>query len=286
MTTLKLRFEIILYAALFIAGLFLFALIRVPSDRLAQIAVAYAAAAGVEIAYDDIGSTFLPGFEMRGVRIFDQNDKTAPIVSLDTLGLRTAVLPLLTGKAGADISAEGFGAHAKLGLRSRGSTSWVAGKVEGLDLSQLPGVQQKLQVPVKGTADLDFDLEIAGTLMQSVGNIDVVLNDVNFEAGMLLGLAKFPGAGFGDIRGSMLLENGRLVFDRFAGDGQDVKLTVEGEIALREPPSASQLNLNLKMNISPRLEQSLGFAFPLLAMTKTPQGDYVRRVGGTLGAPR
>jgi type II secretion system protein N len=286
MTVLKTRYEILLYATLFVLGLFAFALVRVPSDRLAQIAVAHAAAAGVDIEYDELASTLLPGFELRGVRIFDHDERSKPVVELAVLGLRTALLPLFTGKAGADVNAEGFGAHAKLGLRTRGSQAWVVGKIEGLELGQLPGVQDKLKVPLKGTADLALDLELAGTLMQSVGNIDVTLNDVTLEQGMLLGLAKFPGAGLGDIHGTLLFENGKLVFDRFAGDGQDVQLNVEGDVALREPPSASALNLNLKMKISPRMEQSIGFAFPLLALTKTPQGEYVRRVGGTLGAPR
>lgn len=280
-----LKFEILLYVGLFIFGLVLFSLLRVPSDRLAGITVAYAAAAGYDLEYDEVGSTLLPGFKLYGVRLFGE-DKKAPVLELGSLSARTAVLPLFTGKAGLLVGAEGYGGTADVNVRTRGEQAWVSGSVQGVNLENFPAIQEKLKLPVKGTIDADFDLELAPVPVQSVGNIDLHVNDLLFDQGMLLGTFKFPGADFGDVNGTLLLENGKLVFDRFAGEGQDVKAVIEGEIVLREPVAYSNLDVTLKLGLSKRIEEALGFAFPLLNLTKTPQGEYVRRVGGTLVAPR
>lgn len=279
------KFEILLYVGLFLLGLVVFALLRVPSDKLANIAAAYAASAGYELQFDEVDSTLLPGFELHGVRLFGE-DKKAPMLELGSFSARAAVLPLLTGRAGVNIDAEGYGGTADVNVRARGDQAWVAGALKGVDLEAFPAIQDKLKVPLKGSVDADFDLELMPVPVQSVGNIDLRFNDLVFEQGMLMGTFKFPGADFGDINGTLLLENGKLVFDRFAGEGQDVKATVEGEIMLREPIAYSNLDVTVKLGLSKRIEDALGFAFPLLNLNKTPQGEYVRRVGGTLIAPR
>lgn len=279
------KFEILLYVGLFLFGLVLFALLRVPSDRLAGITAAYAAAAGYELEYDEVGSTLLPGFKLYGVRLYGE-DKQAPVLELGSVSARTAVLPLLTGKAGVLVDAEGYGGSADVKVRARGDQAWVSGSIAGVNFETLPALREKLKLPVKGTIDAEFDIELMPIPVQSVGNIDLHLDDLRFEEGMLLGTFKFPGADFGDINGTLLLENGKLIFDRFAGEGQDVKAVIEGEIALREPIGYSNLDVTLKLGLSKRIEEALGFAFPLLNLTKTPQGEYVRRVGGTFVAPR
>lgn len=284
MTELKRKYEIMLYAGVFLLGVLLFTIIRVPSEKLARIATAYAGSAGFQVAYDSVDSTLLPGFQLSNVRI-SSNDG-APLLDLAKLTARATLLPLITGKAGVLISADVFGGSLKSKVLHRGEENFAAGKISGVDLDQIKMVSEKLQLPVHGTLDAEFDVNILPALNQSVGTVDVALNDFRFDKGKLLGTFDFPGADFGDVHGALLLENGRVIFDRFAGDGQDVKVTIDGDVALNDDLAQSVMNLNLKLKLSSRLEQTMGFAFPLLGLVKSPQGEYVRHVGGTFSAPR
>lgn len=283
----KLRFEILIYTLLFTVGFVLFSVVRVPSDRLARITLAYADSAGYKVEYDSIGSTLLPGFKLHGVRIFDAaSDNKIPSMELTDFSVRTTILPLFLGKAGVLVKADAYGGSIKARILHRGETNWVEGKISDIDIGAFTVLKDKLKVPVQGSMDGDFDLEILPSIMQSVGNIAIVLNSFRVDEGMLLGTFKFPGADMGDVHGSLIMENGKLLFDRFAGDGADIKVVAEGDITLQEPVGASALNVNVKLKMSPRIEQSLGFAFPLLGLNKSPEGEYVRRIGGTLTSPR
>lgn len=284
MRELKRKYEILLYAGVFFLGLLMFTVLRVPSEKLARIATAYAANAGVQVAYDSVDSTLLPGFQLNNVRI--SSDAGEPLLELAELSARATLLPLFTGKAGVLISAGVFGGKLKSKVLHRGDENFASGKISDVDLDQIKAVSAKLQIPVHGTIDAEFDMNILPALNQSVGTVDVALNDFRFDKGKLLGTFDFPGADFGDVHGALLLENGRLIFDRFAGDGQDVKVTIDGDVALNQDLAQSVMNLNLKLKLSSRLEQSMGFAFPLLGLVKSPQGEYVRHVGGTFSAPR
>lgn len=283
----KLRYEILIYSLLFAVGFVLFAVVRVPSERLARITLAYADNAGYKVEYDSIGGTLLPGFSLQGVRVFNTlSGSDVPTVELADFSVRTTILPLFTGKAGVLVNASLYGGSLKAKILHRGETNWVEGKMSDIDMGAFTVVKEKLQVPIQGSIDGEFDLEILPSIMQSVGTIAIVLNSFRVEQGMLMGTFKFPGADFGDVHGSLIMENGKLLFDRFAGDGADIKLTAEGDITLQEPVAVSALNVNVKLKMSPRIEESLGFAFPLLGLNKSPEGDYVRRIGGTLSAPR
>jgi type II secretion system protein N len=282
----KFRFEILLYVLLFVVGFVIFAVVRVPSERLARISLAYVENAGYNVEYESIGSTLLPGFKLNGVRVFDESGSKVPFLELSEFAVRTTLLPLFVGKAGVLVSAEGYGGNLKARILHRGQTNWVVGKMEDVDMGAIPMFQDKLKVPVQGSIDAEFDLEILPTIQQSVGNVNLVLNNFRIDEGMLMGTFKFPGSDLGDVHGSLILENGKIIFDRFAGDGADIKLATDGDIMLQDPLQMSGLNLTFKLQISPRIEQSLGFAFPLLGLNKDPQGQYVRKVGGTISSPR
>ena len=283
----KLRFEILIYTLLFTVGFVLFSIVRVPSERLARITLAYADSAGYKVEYDSIGSTLLPGFKLQGVRVFDAaSESKVPTMELTDFSVRTTILPLFLGKAGVLVNADAYGGSIKAKILHRGETNWVEGKISDVDMGAFTMLKDKLKVPVQGSIDGEFDLEILPSIIQSVGSIAIVLNSFRIDEGMLLGTFQFPGADLGDVRARLLMENGKLLFDRFAGDGADIKVVAEGDITLQEPVGASALNVNLKLKMSPRIEQALGFAFPLLGLNKSPEGDYVRRIAGTLSAPR
>ncbi len=283
----SIRWEIVAYVGLFLAGLVLFAVLRVPSDRLARVAVAYAENAGYRIDYTAVGATLLPGFSLEGVRVFNQNTEAKlPLAELDRISVRTLVLPLVLGKAGVAIEGEGYGGGLDATVTRRGESNWLSGELSGVDLSAVEGLQRKLQVPLKGVVDARFDFELLSSLQQHVGTADVVVDNLRLEEGDLMGAFRIPPVDFGDVHGAVLLENGKLIFDRFASDGQDVKLAVDGSVALAQPFTRSGLDLSLELGLSQRVEESVGMFMPMLRMTKNPQGRYIRKVGGTISSPR
>lgn len=288
MVSRTLRWEIAAYVVLFSVAFACFGLLRIPSRKLARIATAHAATAGWHIEYDDVEATLLPGFKLVGVRVFDESaePKGAPIMELQRLGVRAVLLPLFVGKPGAVITAEGYGGRARARVLTRGQTTWLDAQAEGISLGEMPSLEAKLNTKLTGSIDARAQVELYPALTQHSGTIEIALNDVRVAEGMLLGSFKIPAIDLGDVHGSIIIENGKAIFDRFAGDGQDLKLTLEGEIALSQPIALSTLNVTAKIKPSQRLEQALGFSFPLLGLNKSPQGDYVRRFGGTLLAPR
>lgn len=283
----SLRGQILAYVGLFLVALIFFAVVRIPADRLAQVAAAHAQNAGYRIAYDRVQGTLAPGFKLRGVQIYDVESETnLPIAELEQLTVRTRLLSLLRGRAGANISTDAYGGQVAVQIVEHGGAVWLSGKIDGLDIGQIDNIQRRLQVPLNGTVKADFDFELMQSMMHHVGGLNMVISDLHFEPGSLVGMFQIPGIHFGDVHGSVLLENGRLIFDRFAGQGQDVKIAVEGSVNLAAPISRSALNLQMELGLSDRVEESLGFALQMLNLNKNPQGEYVRRITGTLGAPR
>lgn len=287
MKELGVRGQVFAYAALFLVALVVFAVLRIPSDRLAQVAVAHAQNAGYRIAYDQVRGTLAPGFQLRGVQVYDLESETKlPVAELDQLSVRTRVFSLLRGRPGARVSADAYGGSVQVNAVQHGEALWLSGNVDGIELEQIENIQRRLQVPLKGSVNADFDFELMSSMMHHVGGMQVVVDELHFEPGSLVGMFQIPGIHFGDVHGSVLLENGRLIFDRFAGQGQDVEIAVEGSVNLQQPITRSGLNLELELGLSDRVEESLGFALQMLNLNKNPQGDYVRRVTGTLGSPR
>jgi type II secretion system protein N len=281
-----LRWEIFIYVGVFLAAFFLFALLRVPSAKLARIAAAYAESAGYRVDYADVSATLMPGFKLHNVRLFNLDEPKRPVLELASVSARATLLPLVLGRAGVNLAADIYGGKVEASIRNRGDTTWVRGRIADVNLENIDGIQRALQVPLKGEINAEFDLELLPTLIQHVGNISIAVSGLHLQPGQLMGAFSNPGVHFGNVHGAMLLENGRLLFDRFAGDGQDVKLIVDGSIALADPFTFSRLDLSLKLNLSARMEETFGYAFPLLGLNKNPEGQYLRRVSGTIGQPR
>ncbi|MDJ0763752.1 MAG: type II secretion system protein GspN [Myxococcota bacterium] len=128
-------------------------------------------------------------------------------------------------------------------------------RAEGLVMKRMPGLSEKIPVPVDGSMDLAVELTSqAGLFSQSDGRIALTLKDVGlskpgYEAEMFDMKLAVPPLKISSLKAEMNIEDGTGEINNFAVTSKHFDAKVEGTIAFRDPLSRTQLDLYLTFKI-------------------------------------
>ena len=278
----------------FIVGLYIW----FPYERAKDVAVAMAAAQGLDVEIGSVGRAF--GF---GVTFRDIVVRTRPPSGKPTRFLveraRVTVSPLsLLGSAPAvEIDATAFGGEIVLAQKSVKKGPFSIGvKLSSVNLAELPGVRETINLPLAGT--LAFDMDIAsssGRFADAAGQISFrcescVLGDgrtpLRVEGNpFLAGGLTLPRVRLGTLNGRVAIEKGLAKLQGVEAKSPDGELSIEGESQLRDPLGASSINAYLRFKFSDILLKNADKLATILQMAggagKRPDGGYGVRLGGS-----
>jgi type II secretion system protein N len=165
--------------------------------------------------------------------------------------------------------------------------------LDRVNLRQIGLIRSFVGLPMTGVLTGRVAMDLPTEIDKSAGEIKLEISQLSIGDGR----AKLKLPGFrdgltvqriaaGTLAVDAKLEGGVLKFVEFSSDGDDLELSCDGDITLREPLGASRLALLLKVKLSDAyLERSNLAALmefePSLSRAKTPDGALQYQLRGT-----
>ena len=270
------------YALYAVAALTVFLVVSFPYDRL-QVAMVAALAGQTHsrITVDD-GRFVLPlGLRWRGVRIepLGWGDRS---LTVDSLRVRVALLPLVRRTVDADLAWEAYGGRVRGTWVARREPDGVRSTLDqfgqGVELARVPNLPSG---EWRGT--LGFNVSGRWTndawwMGEGTGSVEVAGFEVN---GLMV--AGFPvnGINFDTIAAQVAVKGGTVTLQRLTARGALGTASGDGTVLVRTPWTESVINLTL----TPAPAQGAASRVPLLALAGTTGGPITVQIKGRLAKP-
>ena len=295
-------------------GVFLFVFVVAlfiwfPYDRAKEVAVNLAASQGLDVEIESAGPTWGVGVSFTNIHVKTRPTTGKPTrFSIEKASATTSILSILFAKLSSSpipytLSLEAFGGRIELaekGAPGKKGPFRVEITARDVDLAELPGIRETINLPVAGTLRLDLDLASpTGRFTNAKGAISFlceacVLGDgkapLKIEGNAFLGGGlTLPKVRLGDLGGDIAIDNGAAKLKGISAKSPDGEISLEGDVALRDPLMNSTLNAYLKFKLSDAFAKSAGTVQTILQMAgasgRRPDGSYGLRLSGRLGAP-
>jgi type II secretion system protein N len=210
-------------------------------------------------------------------------EEPQPTVRLDKVSISPKLFSLLTGKKAARIDALVLGGRIRGTVMTSKSASNVDLAFEALEIGKIPtlvnfGVNASGQVG--GTVKLALDPE-DGT--KAVGKIDLQVKSPRIAESNLI-LVKIPETIF-DKGGAAIIDikDGKAELIDVGLHGEDLDLSVEGEILLKKRIASSQWSAKSVIRASDAWKSKVPGFDAIVGPGKQPDGSYRYRVAGVIG---
>ncbi len=273
-----------------------------PYDRAKDLAIAWAANQGYDVTIGSAGPGFGFAVNFKDIHVRSRPTGTGKPIrfTLDSARVRVSPLVMLTKATSLDIGASGLGGDVGIDLfNQKKGPMHVAIKAHAIDLAELPGVRETINLPLTGTFEMSLDVSSkTGRYSDADGSLsfkckNCVIGDgktpLKVEGNPLLsGGLTLPRVRLGDLVGRVAIEKGVAKLQGVEAKSPDGDLALEGEIQLHDPLPTSVLALYLRFRLSEPLLKSADKLQLMLQMAgsagKRPDGFYGVRLSGRLGA--
>ncbi|HVV53316.1 MAG TPA: type II secretion system protein GspN, partial [Polyangia bacterium] len=272
-----------------------------PTERAKQVAIRIAAARDLDV---EIGSAS-PAFGF-GIVFHDILVRTKPTAgkashfTIQTARLSVSPWSLLSSQKTYTISLEAFGGQidvTQTGTAGKKGPFELTVRARDVNLADLPGVRDAINLPLAGKAKLDLHLASAsGKLAEANGEISLSCDNVVIGDGktplkvagnpFLAGGLTLPRLRLDDLGGHVAIEKGLAKLQEVGGKSRDGEVALEGEVTLRDPLGNSTVNAYLRFKLSDAFLKQAPTVQTILQMAgaqgKRPDGFYGLRLSGRL----
>ncbi len=251
------------YPLFYLVCLFVFASWTFPYDKLKQRIVAgfnaqqRAGTAQQELQIDEMSGYWLSGVKMKGVRLLSaptEPGKPPQKIAIDEASVRYAILPGIFGSTdlGFDVLAFGGEASGSYDVHGKGDKSLDL-TLEAIDLGQLDPLVQLLGVPIKGKLGGTVRLTMPeGKASKASGAVSLEAKDVSVGDGKakIKGALALPKLDVGTLSISAEAKDGILKITKLAAGGKDVEVQGDVRVTLRDTPSESLCDGQVRFKIN------------------------------------
>jgi len=268
--------------------------------------------APTELQIEELDSSWLTGVKAKGVKLISPSaDPTKPPaeIKIDEARARVSLLGLLMGNKDVSFRIDAFGGVIKGSFEDSGKERNVDVAFEDVDMSKIDAIAASAGFPLEGKLGGTLKLQLPeGKASKGNGAIDLEIKDMyagnakELTVKTPLGPFTLPRLKVGNFAVSGDAKDGILKITKVGASGGDVDVTGDGRVQLREVATDARLEVNLKLKINdgyrnkndktkmlfgapggkdkPMLEMD-----PRMAKSKTADGYYALKVGGTLAKP-
>jgi len=240
----------------------------------------------------DVGDTrfaWWRGYELQHVRLGPLDPELPPFVELNSLFVRPGLDGLLKGRLNsAHLLGLLYGGAVDANLAANDGVQRATVTIDRLQLERYPGLANLLQegtvsgllsgvITIENRAGEAADTHAAGELSLDKASV----------ANAKVGIFTLPSLRFDKTGMKFSAQGGRLDVQEFEATGPDVRLSISGQIALREPLYDSVLNL--KLTALPTATSAEDVKNLLALLPPPPKGakpDTPHVISGTLARPR
>jgi len=314
--------ELAAYAAFYLLALLVFAYVTFPYERLRDRIVQefnqrQTGPDALRLELDELDSYWLSGVEAEGIRLISPPKPAVPgtepsavnekpsVMMIDSAHARVGIFGLLFGSMNLSFGADAFGGSISGNTSESDGAREFEVELEELSLAEAPLLASAVGLPVAGTVNgrLEFVLP-EGKLAKGDGTISLKGSDLSVGDGKakIRETIALPKIEAGELTIEGQATAGQLKIDTFSTKGADLELDAEGSVRLRDPMTASLLNLTARFRFTERyttknemtraLFGAPGSSMPGLfdldpknKRAKRSDGFYGWRVSGQLGQP-
>jgi type II secretion system protein N len=308
------------YPAFYLVCFFLFAYLTFPYEHLRDRIVSGFAdeqrksGGGMRLEIDSITSYWLSGVEMRGIRLIsppssapDGTRRPASEMQVDRLTARVSILPLLIGRLSVSATAKAFGGSIEASSDKKGEDRRLEVDVRDVAIGRFDPLVQLVGLPMSGEVKGHVELSLPdGKLAKANGAVQLTFVDYAVGDGKtkIKDTIALPKMNVGDLVLECDVKDGQLRLSKLAAAGQDLDLSADGKIALRDPWAESQADLFVRFRFSDayknRNDTTRGLfgapgtnapalfelADPRIRTSKRPDGFYSWHASGQLRSMR
>jgi type II secretion system protein N len=263
-----------------------------------------------ELQIDDLDSYFLTGVKAKGVRLIapsPEPGKAPSVLTIDAARARISLLGLLVGNKDVSFKIEAFDGTIVGTFEDTGKQREIDMTFDAVDIGRVDTIAANVGFPLDGKLFGTIKLTLPEA-SKGNGNIGLEVRDMNAGTAKEL-LVKTPMGPFslprlkvGNFTVNGEAKDGVLKVSKIAAAGGDVDVNGEGKVQLREVATDAHLDVNLKFKINDSYrskndktkllfgapgakEKPLLEMDPKMGRSKTSDGFYGLRVGGTLAKP-
>jgi type II secretion system protein N len=261
-----------------------------------------------ELEIDDMGSSFITGVKMKGVRLTggaSDPGKTPSETRIDEVTVRISLLSLLIGNHDTTFYAKAFGGTVDGTFDDHGQKEkGLSATLDAIDASQLTPLVELVGLPLEGTLSGKIKINMPeGKASQANGSVSLETDGLAVGDGKakLKGALALPRINVGTLSLVGEVKDGVLKVTKFGATGKDVEVQGDGRIQLREQTMESNCDLNIRFKINDAYRSKsdmtkalfgapgstvpalFELADPRIKQSKRPDGYYGWRARGMLG---
>lgn len=216
------------------------------------------------------------------------DEAAEPLARFDKLSVSPRILPLLRGKAGVRVDGLAYGGRIKGTVAGNKKRADVDLTVSNVELAKYGLLANKYQINaagvVAGTIDLTIDQEDAA---KSSGKINLTVKNARLDESNPYNLQKIPATAF-DKGGAAVIDikDGKVLFTDVGLRGDDLDVSLEGELQLRKRLNISQWSARTAIKASDSFRSAVPLMDAFLGPGKGGDGVYRYKLSGILGRPR
>lgn len=261
---------------------------------------------------EELDSSWLTGVKAKNVKLISPSaDPTKPAteIKIDEARARISLLGLLVGNKDVSFRIDAFDGTIKGNFEDSGKERNVEVNFDAVDMSKIDAIAANAGFPIDGKLFGSIKLQLPeGKASKGNGTVNLEIRDMNagtakeLTVKTPLGPFTLPRLKIGNFTVVGEAKDGTMKITKVGASGGDVDVNGDGRVQLREVASDAHLDVNLKFKINdgyrnkndktkmlfgapgskdkPMLEMD-----PRMAKSKSADGFYALRIGGTLAKP-
>jgi type II secretion system protein N len=313
------------FGAFYVFALIIFAYVTFPYQRLRdrivqEFNLRQTGPDPMRLEIDELDAYWLTGVEAEGIRLIPSPKpastsaampgvESAPppkprVMNIDSAHVRVGLLPLLIGNTRLAFGADAFGGHISGNSSESDGTRHLAVELEDVSLADAPILADTVGLPMTGTMNGEIDFTLPESkLAKAEGTVKIKIDGLSVGDGKakIRDTIALPKVEAGTLELDGQAAAGQLKISKFDAAGPHLEFVAEGSIRLRDPATASLLNLTARFKLSdkyknqndttrgifgaPGSNSGLFDLDPKNRRAKRPDGFYAWRVSGALSNP-
>ncbi len=243
---------------------------------------------GMKLTVDTLEPAPLTGVRAKGVKL--ETKPGAEPLALAQLEVKAHVFQLLKGNKGGTVQFPIAQGTVDADVTQTAEGLEIKARIENIELALLPAIADAIGLPLSGVISLEADLFVSSKdPSETRGNLALQGKGLELLAGGKVGGFPVPELAIGDFDWKVPIDKGRAKLDKQTIRGENVEVMVDGEIVVLNPPSRSNLNLNVSFRPTEaflKKEPLLGALLNNINQAKGADGFYTYAVSGALTQPR
>ena len=210
-----------------------------------------------ELEIDEMGPSWITGIRMKGLRLSSPaSDPGKPPsgMKIDEATVRISLFPLLVGNHDVSFHVSAFGGNVDGSFDDHGEKQRdFSAKLEALEVSQLTPLVEMIGLPLEGTLSGTMKIDMAeGKASKAVGSVSFQTDGLAIGDGKakLKGALALPRLNVGTLSLVGDVKDGVLRVTKFGATGHDVEVQGDGRVQLREAPTESNCDLNVRFKVN------------------------------------